>query len=125
MLSQENCWKRSSRRCEGQLTHNLDSCSQSLLTSNSVLGILPTLLIATVIFKDAPREQCVFETTWIGYVTEHHDDLCYKCLRLGRGVLPLVHPGQAPVCTFPCLLNLLPTHLERPASSFASPCVYM
>lgn len=61
-----------------------------------------------------------FETTWIGYVTEHHYDLYYKCLRFWQ-MGTLLWPPKTSSClwTFPCLLNSLPPQLSSPASSFA------
>ena len=59
------CLRRSSRRCDCWLTHELDPEHRRLLTSNPILGmyVSPTILIAGAIIKDtARREQCVVET---------------------------------------------------------------
>lgn len=82
--------------------------------------LLPTLLIATVIFKDAPREQCVFETTWIGYVTEHHYDLYYKCLRFWQ-MGTLLWPPRTSSCMYISLLIKLTAYPSRVAWLFLLP----
>lgn len=80
----------------------------------------PTLLIAKVIFKDAPREQCVFETTWIGYVTEHHYDLYYKCLRFWQ-MGTLLWPPKTSSCMDISLLIKLTASPARVACLFLLP----
>ena len=82
--------------------------------------LLPTLQIATVIFKDAPREQCVFETTWIGYVTEHHYDLYYKCLRFWQ-MGTLSWPPRTSACMYISLLIKLTAYPSRVACLFLLP----
>ena len=74
--------------------------------------LLPTLLIARVIFKDAPREQCVFETTWIGYMTDHHYDLNYKCLRFWQ-MGTLLWPPKTSSCMYISLLIKLTAYQSR------------
>lgn len=82
------------------MTHKLDLGNQRLLTSSPGLAIYILSIILTVrdVFKDAAlRKQCVVETIWMVYVTEHR--LLYRLLRFSQAGIEIYSscgcPGKA------------------------------
>lgn len=110
-----------------QLTWEMDPGHQRLrpLTLLPVLGIyvLPTIPTSEGAFKDATlRAQCVVETTW-WYVRLNlikASKWTFKILAGRCRDLPVLWlPKISLTRKFPCLLNLSPTHLGKPASFFS------